>query len=108
MSYTAAQVAQKNIICINKKKMLIVKNKRYVKKHVIGGSGFFDRYLIFQEVGIVERLATSSRAIASAAASDIGKTAINAAKTVGKELSTSAINAAKDVAIEKWETVHNQ
>jgi hypothetical protein len=82
--------------------MLIVKNKRYVKKHVVGGAGFFDTISKF-----FKRLVSSnaSRRVASnlsrAAASDIGKTAINAAKTVGKELSTSAINAAKDVAIEK-------
>jgi hypothetical protein len=82
--------------------MLIVKNKRYVKKHVIGGSGFFDSIS-----NLFKRLISSnaSRRVVSnlsrAAASDIGKTAINAAKTVGKELSTSAINAAKDVAIER-------
>jgi membrane-associated HD superfamily phosphohydrolase len=88
--------------------MLIVKNKRYVKKHVVGGAGFFDTISKF-----FKRLVSSnaSRKVASnlsrAAASDIGKSAITAAKTVGKELATSAINAAKDVAIEKGKQLIN-
>jgi hypothetical protein len=88
--------------------MLIVKTKRYVKKHVVGGAGFFDTISKF-----FKRLVSSnaSRQVASnlsrAAASDIGKSAITAAKTVGKELATSAINAAKDVAIEKGKQLIN-
>ena len=70
--------------------MLIVKNKRYVKKHVVGGSGIFDTI-----TGFLKRLA----------ASDIGKTAISAAKTVGKELATAAISKAKDVVIERGKRI---
>ena len=35
------------------------------------------------------------------AASELGKTAISAAKTEGNELTTSAISTAKDIAVEK-------
>jgi len=66
--------------------MLIVKNKRYMKKHVVGGAGIFDTISNFFKKFI------SSKAIESA-------------KTVGKELATSAISSAistaKDLAIEK-------
>jgi hypothetical protein len=86
--------------------MLIVKNKRYIKRHVVGGSGIFDTISSF-----FKRLVSSNaaRSVASnlsrAAASDIGKKAIGAAKTVGKELATSAISTAKDVAIEKGKQI---
>jgi hypothetical protein len=89
--------------------MLIVKNKRYVKKHVVGGAGIFDSITNF-----FKRMASSNaaRSIASnlskAAASDIGKNAISAAKTVGKELATSAISLAKDVAIAKGKQLINK
>ncbi len=78
--------------------MLIVKNKRYVKKHVVGGAGIFDTI-----TGLFKRLASSNAA--RSIASDIGKHAINAAKTVGKELATSAISKAKDLAIEKGKQI---
>ena len=39
--------------------------------------------------------------LSKAAASDIGKSAINAGKAVGKELAASVVSAAKDAAIEK-------
>lgn len=83
-------------------KMIIVKSKRYVKKHVVGGAGIFDTVSNF-----FKKLASSSAAqqvaknLSKAAASDIGKKAIDAAKTVGKELATSAISTAKDIAIDK-------
>lgn len=82
--------------------MLIVKNKRYMRKHVVGGAGIFDSISNF-----FKRLVTSNAArsiatnLSKAAASDIGKSAINAAKTAGKELATSAISTAKDIAIDK-------
>ncbi len=75
--------------------MLIVKNKRYVKKHVIGGAGIFDTI-----TGFLKRLASSNAA--RSIASDIGKHAISA---VGKELATSAISKAKDLAIEKGKQI---
>lgn len=75
--------------------MLIVKNKRYVKKHVVGGAGLFDSITNFLK-GMVSSNAARSIAsnLSKAAESDIGKNVINAAKTVGKELATSAISRA--------------
>ena len=67
--------------------MLIVNNKRYIKKHVVGGSGIF---------GSVLRKLLTSNAVRSVA-SDIGKSAINA----GKEVAISAISSA----IEKRKTL---
>lgn len=75
--------------------MLIIKNKRYVKRHVVGGAGIFDSF--------IKRLVSSNAArsiattLSKAAASNLGKTAIDAAKTVGKELVTTA----RDVAIDR-------
>ncbi len=82
--------------------MLIVNNKRYGKRHLIGGSGIFDTV-----ANLLKRLSGSTIAksiksnLARAAASDLGKTAISAAKTAGKELATSAISTAKDIAIDR-------
>lgn len=74
--------------------MLIVKNKRYVKRHVVGGAGIFDSVS-----GFLKRLISSNAA--RSIASNLGKSAISAAKTVGKELATSAISSAKDLAIDR-------
>ena len=78
--------------------MLIVKNKRFIKKYAVGGSGIVDTIS-----GLFKRLTSSgaARALAAAAATDIGKTAISSAKTVGTELAKSAISTAKDLAIAK-------
>ena len=82
--------------------MLIIKNKRYVKKHVVGGAGIFDTISSFVKKLVSSNTArTIASATSKAAASDIGKRAIGAVKTVGKELATSAISTAKDLAIEK-------
>ena len=79
--------------------MLIVKNKRYIKKHVVGGSGIFTDF--FKRLVSSNAARTVASNLSKAAASDFGKSAISAAKTVGKELATSAISTAKDLAIEK-------
>lgn len=82
--------------------MLIVNNKRYVKRHLIGGSGIFDTVAnLFKRLtgSTIAKSITSN--LARAAASDLGKTAISAAKTAGKELATSAISTAKDIAIDR-------
>lgn len=82
--------------------MLIVKNKRYIRKHIVGGAGIFDSVSNFFKRLITSNTAKSIASAATrAAASDIGKSAINSAKTVGKELATSAISTAKDLAIAK-------
>ena len=89
--------------------MLIIKNKRYVKRHVIGGAGIFDSAIRF-----VKRLASSNaaRALASnlskAATSELGKSALDAAKTIGKELATTGIMAARDVAIDRGKQLINR
>lgn len=89
--------------------MLIIKNKRYVKRHVIGGTGIFD-----SAIGFIKRLVSSNAArsiatnLSNAAASDLGKSAIDAAKTVAKELATSGITAAKDVAIDRGKQLINR
>ena len=81
--------------------MLIIKNKRYIKRHVVGGAGIFD-----SAIGFIKRLVSSNTArtlatnLSKVAASDLGKTAIDAAKTVGKELATAGIRTAKDLVID--------
>lgn len=82
--------------------MLIVQNKRYIKKHIVGGAGIFDTIKnFFKRVTSSNAAKLIASAATKAAASDLGKTAISAAKTAGKEIATSAISAAKDLAIEK-------
>lgn len=82
--------------------MLIVESKRYIKKHVVGGAGIFYTVSNFFKRQVSSNAAQSvARNLSRAAASDIGKSAINAAKTVGKELATSAISTAKVIAIDK-------
>jgi hypothetical protein len=82
--------------------MLIVKNKRYITKHTIGGAGIFDTISNFFKRVISSSSAKNLASVASkAASSDIGKAAATAAKTAGKEITTAAISGAKDLAIQK-------
>lgn len=82
--------------------MLIVKNKRHMRKHAVGGAGLFDTVSNFFKSLVTSNTAqTLASAAAKAAASDIGRSAISSAKTVGKELATTAISTAKDLAIAK-------
>ena len=78
--------------------MLIITNKRYIKRHVVGGAGIFDSVS-----GFLKRFLSTNAAqsLAKAAASDVGKAAIIAAKTASKELATTAIT----TAIEKGKRV---
>ena len=89
--------------------MIVIKNKRYIKKYRVGGAGIFDTLLYFSErlmtSNVVKSVATN---LSKAAASDIGKSAINAGKTVGKELAASLVSAAKDAAIEKGKQLINR
>ena len=81
---------------------MIVYRNRYVKKHVIGGSGILDTLK-----NILRRAAASSASrAASTLANKIAKTeqgreAIMATKSAGKELASTAISTARDVAIDK-------
>ena len=81
--------------------MIVYKN-RYVKKHVIDGSGILDTLK-----NILRRAATSSASRAAStlatkiAKTELGREAIVASKSAGKELASAAISTAKDVAIDK-------
>ena len=84
---------------------MIVYRNRYVKKHVIGGSGILDTLK-----NILRRAATSSASRAAStlasriAKTELGREAIMATKSAGKELASAAISTAKDVAIDKFLT----
>ena len=81
---------------------MIIYSNRFTKKHVIGGSGIIDTLR-----NILKRAASSSASKSSLslmkkmASSELGRDAITAAKSAGKELASSAISIAKDVAIDK-------
>ena len=81
---------------------MIVYRNRYVKKHVIGGSGILDTLK-----NILRRAATSSASRAAStlankiAKTELGREAIMATKSAGKELASTAISTARDVAIDK-------
>ena len=81
---------------------MIVYRNRYVKKHVIGGSGILDTLK-----NILRRVATSSASRAAStlasriAKTELGREAIMATKSAGKELASAAISTAKDAAIDK-------
>ena len=81
---------------------MIVYRNRYVKKHIIGGSGILDTLK-----NILRRAATSSASRAAStlaskiAKTELGREAIMATKSAGKELASTAISTAKDVAIDK-------
>ena len=81
---------------------MIVYRNRYVKKHIIGGSGILDTLKY-----ILRRAATSSASRAAStlankiAKTELGREAIMATKSAGKELASTAISTARDVAIDK-------
>ena len=81
--------------------MIVYKN-RYVKKHIVGGSGIVDTFK-----NLLRRAATSSASRAAStlasriAKTELGREAIMASKSAGKELASAAISTAKDVAIDK-------
>ncbi|XP_065680158.1 uncharacterized protein LOC136094359 [Hydra vulgaris] len=76
----------------------------YTHKYEVGGSGLFTPFLNMFNKQVLSNALNSSRIFASrAAATDLGKTAIDAAKSAGKELATSAISTAKEIVINKGE-----
>lgn len=81
--------------------MLIVKNKRYIKKHAVGGTGIFDTLSDFARRLVSSNAVRIASNLSKAAANDIEKSAVHAAKAVGDELATSAISTAKDIGIQK-------
>ncbi|XP_065677125.1 uncharacterized protein LOC136092591 [Hydra vulgaris] len=81
--------------------MLIVEKKVY-KKNFIDGSGIFSPFRdLLNNKSINNALKISRNLANKAIASDLGKTAIDAAKVAGKELATNAISTAKDIILEK-------
>jgi hypothetical protein len=78
--------------------MLIPTKRRCKKKHVIGGAGIFDTL-----TNLLKRVteSTAAKAIASVAKTALGKKAIEAGKTVVKEVGLKAIDVGKDVVIAK-------
>ena len=87
---------------------MIVK-RRYKKKYVIGGSGMFDTVSNFFKRMVGSTAAktaanvakTVASKVSSASKTEIGKTAIEAGKSVVKEVGLKAIDVGKDVAIAK-------
>ena len=78
--------------------MHIINKQRYKKQYVIGGSGIFDSVS-----NLMKKMATSNvaKALANAAQTELGKKAVEASKTVAKEIGLKAIDVGKDVAIAK-------
>ena len=86
--------------------MLVINNKGYTHKYEVGGSGLFTPFLNMFNKQALSNALNSSRIIASrAAATDLGKTAIDAVKSAGKELATSAISNAKEIVINKGKKI---
>ena len=67
--------------------MLLVRNRRFKKQHVIGGAGIFDSLINFL---VKTFTSTATKQIASSAAKEVGKAALEAGKSIavdaGKKL----------------------
>ena len=82
--------------------MFIVTNNRSVKKHVIGGRGIFDTIKNVLQRAVSLNTTKSSLALMNKiAASELGKTALSAAKAAGNELVTSAVSTASNITVDK-------
>ena len=81
---------------------MIIFSNSYTKKHVIGGSGMVDTIKNILRSAATSKASKSSLAVLNKmASSELGREAITAAKSAGKEFASSAISTAKDVAIDK-------
>ena len=81
---------------------MIVYRNRYVKKHVIGGSGIIDTLKnIFRRAAASSASRAASTLANKIAKTELGREAIMATKSAGKELASTAISTARDVAIDK-------
>ena len=81
---------------------MIIYSNRFTKKHVIGGSGIIDTLRnIFKKAASSSASKSSLSLMKKMASSELGREAMSAAKSAGKELASSAISTAKDVAIDK-------
>ena len=75
--------------------MRVINKRRYEKQFIIGGRGIYDSIL-----NLVKRVATSNvaKAIANAAQTELGKMAVEASKTVAKEIGLKTSDVGKNVA----------
>ena len=81
---------------------MIVYRNRYVKKHIVGGSGIVDTFKNLLRRAAASNASRAASTLASKIAkTELGREAIMASKSVGKELVSTAISTAKDVAIDK-------
>ena len=78
--------------------MRVINKRRYEKQFVFGGREIYDSIS-----NLLKRVATShvAKAIANAAQTELGKKAVEASKTVAKEIGLKAIDVGKDVTIAK-------
>jgi replicative DNA helicase len=81
--------------------MLIVVKRRFKKQHVIGGAGIFETLKsLFQRLVNSNAAGSVASKIASAAKTELSRKAIDAGKSVVKEVGFSAIEAGKSAAIQ--------
>ena len=85
--------------------MRVINKRKYEKQFVIGGRGIYDTIS-----NLVKRVATSNvaKAIANAAQTELSKKAVEAIKTIAKEIELKAIDVGKDVAIAKVNALINK
>ena len=81
---------------------MIVYRNRYVKKHIVGGSGIVDTLKNFLRRAAASSASRAASTLANKIAkTELGREAIMATKSAGKELASTAISIARDVAIGK-------
>ena len=81
---------------------MIVYRNRYVKKHIVDGSGIVDTFKNLLRRAAASNASRAASTLASKIAkTELGREAIIASKSVGKELASTVISTAKDVAIDK-------
>ena len=81
---------------------MIVYRNRYVKKHIVGGSGIIDTFKNFLRRAAASSASRAASTLANKIAkTELGREAIMATKSAGKELASTAISTARDVAIDK-------
>ena len=82
--------------------MPLVTNRRYKKEYVIGGAGIFSTVTdFFKKLAASNAAKAFSSRLASAAQTQLGKTAIEAGKSAAAQIGMKAIESAKDVAVAK-------
>ena len=81
---------------------MIVYRSRYVKKHVVGGSGIVDTLKNFLRRAAASSASRAAYTLANKIAkTELRREAIMATNSAGKELASTAISTARGVAIDK-------